>query len=202
MDRSEQINELASSLAKAQGQMMHATKDSVNPHFRSKYADLASVWEACRKPLADNGLSIVQLPEPADTGLVLNTVLMHSSGQWIGSKIAMPLQKADPQGYGSVLTYARRYALAAIVGVYQDDDDGSAATEQHNKAAHVPVQQPQSADKATEAQVKMIYSKGKSSGMDVDTLNKALRNRYGVGSAAELTKAQASSIIAMQFIAQ
>lgn len=124
---SENINELATSLSKAQSEMNFAIKDSNNPFYKSKYADLSSVWEACREPLTKNGLSVVQLLEGvSDEGfIVLKTMLMHSSGQWMASYINMKPADEKPQTYGSTLTYARRYALSAIVGVIQDDDDGN-----------------------------------------------------------------------------
>ena len=127
MQKSDSIAALAAALAKAQGSMRHALKDSVNPHFKSRYADLASVLDAVRSPLADYGLAVVQLVGDDEHGAAVETVLMHSSGEWISSRIVLPVSKADSQGYGSALTYARRYALAAICGVAQDDDDGDAA---------------------------------------------------------------------------
>lgn len=127
MNHSEQINELGSALAKAQGQIEGAKKDSANPFFKSKYADLASVWEACRKQLSDNGLSITQCPEESDNGIAVETMIIHSSGQWIKSRYTMPVSKLDAQAVGSAITYARRYALAAIVGIAPEDDDGNAA---------------------------------------------------------------------------
>lgn len=130
MEMSEQINELAAALAKAQAAMKPAAKDSENPHFRSKYADLASIWEACRKPLTDNGLSIVQAPADAGDGVVsLRTLLLHASGQWMATTVSARLTKNDAQGVGSALTYLRRYSLAGMVGVVADeDDDGNAAS--------------------------------------------------------------------------
>lgn len=127
MSRSDSIAALAASLAKAQAVIEGAKKDSVNPHFRSRYADLASVWDACRKPLTDHGLSVMQLPGKDEGGYYLITVLAHSSGEWIESKLAFVPVKDDPQGLGSALTYARRYALAAMVGVAPEEDDGEAA---------------------------------------------------------------------------
>jgi len=127
MNQSEQLNELAAALSKAQGQIEGAKKDSANPFFKSKYADLASVWEACRKPLADNGLSIIQCPEESENGIAIETMLLHSSGQWKSSRYSMPVSKVDAQAVGSAITYGRRYALAAMVGVAPEDDDGNAA---------------------------------------------------------------------------
>lgn len=129
MLHSESIKELATALAKAQGELKHAVKDSLNPHFKSKYADLASVWEACREALSKNGLSIVQCGgEFGNNIMPLTTMLMHSSGEWIKHTMSTPVTKPDVQGVGSCQTYMRRYALAAFVGVYQDDDDGNSAS--------------------------------------------------------------------------
>jgi len=126
--QSEQLDQLAAALAKAQGEMRHAERDSENPHLRNRYADLASVIDACRAALSGHGLSWVQLPAITERGHVLRTRLMHSSGQWIESEIPILTQRHGPQEYGSALTYARRQSLAAMVGVAPDnDDDGELA---------------------------------------------------------------------------
>jgi hypothetical protein len=131
MLQSESIGKLAEAVAKAQGIMESAVKDSKNPFFKSSYSSLAAVWSACRKPLSDNGLSVVQtteyLPENPDM-VIVDTRLCHSSGEWIQGRLVMKPVKADPQGIGSCLTYARRYALSAMVGIAPEDDDGNAAT--------------------------------------------------------------------------
>lgn len=119
---------LAAALAKAQGQMSAAKKDAVNPHFKSKYADLASVWDACRDVLSANGLAIMQRVGAAADGVCVTTMLVHSSGEWVKDTCVMPVVQRTPQGVGSAITYARRYALAALVGVAAEDDDGNAAT--------------------------------------------------------------------------
>lgn len=130
MNKSESLNELATALSKAQGEMSVAKKDTTNTFFKSKYADLSSVWEAARIPLSKNGLSVVQTTNPTDGKSVeLVTTLMHSSGQWIEGTTVMIPTKQDPQGMGSCITYMRRYALSAILGISQDDDDGNAAAE-------------------------------------------------------------------------
>lgn len=121
------IAELASALCKAQAQMEGAKKDANNPHFKTNYADLASVWSAIREPLTKNGLSVVQLLRSIQGGVEVETILMHSSGQQISDVFAVPATKNDAQGYGSAATYARRYALMAMVGVAPEDDDGNAA---------------------------------------------------------------------------
>jgi hypothetical protein len=127
--QSEQINELAEALAIAQGQITGALKDSANPFYKSKYADLASVWDACREHLSKNGLAVIQTTENVSPDQVtVVTTLAHKSGQFIKGVLAMTPKDGGPQSFGSCLTYARRYALAAIVGVAQIDDDANAAT--------------------------------------------------------------------------
>lgn len=127
MDRSESIAQLAAALALAQAEIEGASKDRENPHFRSRYADLASCWEACRAPLTKHGLSVVQLPEANGATVQVTTVLLHKSGEFISSALAMTAQDAKPQSIGSALTYARRYGLSSVVGVAPEDDDGEAA---------------------------------------------------------------------------
>ena len=144
MKHSESIAALAGALAKAQLQIEPASKNATNPHFRSHYADLASIWDACRGPLNTNGLSIVQFPCDGDVGRTgLCTMLLHSSGEYISEVVTTRSQKDDPQGLGSALTYLRRYALAAVVGVTAtEDDDGNAASTPANARVAAPTQRP------------------------------------------------------------
>jgi hypothetical protein len=130
MQKSESIAGLAAALAKAQGQMKGAVKDSANPFFKSKYADLASVVEAIRVAFASNGLSYIQTVDPSDKDEVrVETTILHSSGEWISCGVlSLPVSKSDAQGYGSALTYARRYSLSAATGVAPEDDDGNLAS--------------------------------------------------------------------------
>lgn len=140
MKCSENIGNLAAALAKAQGAMKGATRDSSNPYFKSKYADLASVWEACREALTANELAIMQTNKQTDgLTVVIETTLAHSSGEWMTSDLTMVPTKADPQGIGSCITYARRYALAAMVGVAPEDDDGNAASGKNGAPGAPPV---------------------------------------------------------------
>jgi len=128
MKTSESINEISTALAKAQGKMQNALKDKANPFFKSTYADLASVLDACRQPLSDNGLCVYQVHDMLEDGtMLLVTRLAHSSGQWIEGRMPMYPTKKDSQGIGSASTYCRRYALAAMVGIGSEDDDGNAA---------------------------------------------------------------------------
>jgi len=129
-NQSEDIKELAIALCKAQSQISFASRDSENGYYKSKYADLYSVWEACREPLNKNGLCVVQQVDGLSEcgGIVLNTVLIHTSGQWIKSVVVMTPSDNKPQTYGLCLSYARRYGLSSLVGVVQDDDDGNCAS--------------------------------------------------------------------------
>jgi hypothetical protein len=129
MTKSESIKELAAALVKAQAKIEGATKDKTNPHFKSKYADLSSVVEAIKKPATDNGLTWTQVMHPAENAAAVETIIMHSSGEWLScGVISVPVSKQDAQGYGSALTYARRYSLSAAFGVAPEDDDGNAAS--------------------------------------------------------------------------
>jgi hypothetical protein len=129
MQHSESMKAIAPALLAAQKATEFAKKDATNPHFKNKYADLPAVIEAVKPALNAAGIVYIQTASPSDDNrLHLTTMLMHESGEWISDTLVMPLPKQDPQGYGSAMTYARRYALAAITGVYQDDDDGNAAS--------------------------------------------------------------------------
>lgn len=127
MTTSEQINELAAALAKAQGEIEGAAKTAANPFFKSKYADLASVWDACRRPLATNGLAVIQSPTVNELRVSLDTLIVHTSGQWIRNTLSCAVKDDTPQVIGSATTYLRRYALQSLVGVAAEDDDGNAA---------------------------------------------------------------------------
>lgn len=124
------ISKLAVALSKFQSSMSSVKKDSKNPFFKSKYASLASIWESVKDVLAANELAITQLAEGTESGLAkVTTILMHSSGEYLSGTLLMKPAKNDPQGFGSCITYARRYALSAILCVAtEDDDDGNAAS--------------------------------------------------------------------------
>lgn len=131
MRTSEQINEIATALAKAQGQIEGAVKGNTNPHFKSKYADLGAVWDACRAHLTTNGIAVLQPLCHVEGRNVTVTRLVHGSGQWMEDDgIPLLLSKEDMQGLGSALTYSRRYGLMAMVGIAPEDDDGNAASQQ------------------------------------------------------------------------
>ena len=215
--QSETIGKLAEALSKAQGSMSAAAMDGNNPHFRSRYATLTAVWDACRKPLADNGLAIVQAFRVDENGmLLLVTKLVHTSGEWMVSEYPVTPTQNSPQGLGSAVTYARRYTLSSLVGVVaDDDDDGNAAsgqqapvrqTNSNGKPAPVQVATGNGAPAAqngngpSEKQMKMLYALGiKLYGKDHwDAKRAELVKAITKGrsdSAADMTKDEMSKIL-------
>lgn len=121
---------LDAALAKAQSQIKAAVKDAENPFFKSMYADLPAVWSACQGPLTENGISVSQWPVHSEDGRMHIVTRLAHAGEWMRCEFSIPVAKQDAQGFGSAVTYARRFALAAAVGVVaEDDDDGVAASE-------------------------------------------------------------------------
>lgn len=201
MEKSESITELAKALNKAQGQLRPAKKEAVNPFFKSRYADLASIYEVCRQPLFDNGLAVIQLTHSTiENGLVLETVLMHTSGEWLSGELAVNPLKNEPQAIGSALTYARRYALSAILGIATDEDDDA-----ESAMARDTKKQPEKIDKPllTEAQRKKIIMAAKEKGLLVKKDGKdewtqefkAHVASYGRAHLKDLLKSEASQLI-------
>lgn len=136
MNQTEDIKELVSALAKAQGKMEPAKFNRVNPHFKNRYADFTSCMDACRVPLADNGLAVLQYCDTINEKLTLVTTLAHTSGQWIKSYFPLNPKTMDSQSIGSAMTYAKRYSLSAMLGIVSDeeeDDDGETA---HGRGRH------------------------------------------------------------------
>ena len=126
---SESIDQLAAALAIASGQFEHVGKNAVNPHFKSRYADLAALVEATRPALSKNGLALIQSPMFQGGRIVVLSRLVHKSGQWIETEVSLKAAQDTPQAIGSTITYGRRYGLAAILGVCADeDDDGNAGS--------------------------------------------------------------------------
>lgn len=188
MNRSESISALAAAMAKAQGEVGIAIKNAVNPHLKNKYADLGAVWDAVAPALKANGLSVLQMPCPSDDGkLHLETMLLHTSGEYISSVMVMPISKQDPQGYGSALSYARRYSLASMMGVTQDDDDGDRARKSEEAKASEP---------ATAAQLQHISTMLESYGRTWEQLSKAhpIAKKYAGMSPEAITAPDAAEI--------
>ena len=120
---------LDAALAKAQGEIEAASKDKTNPAFKSRYADLTAIWGACRPALAKHAISVTQWPVHSEDGRLHMITRIAHGGEWIKAHFSIPVTKQDPQGYGSATTYAKRFTLAAALGVVADeDDDGNAAS--------------------------------------------------------------------------
>ena len=201
MEKSENIAEIIKALIKVQPQLKPAIKDKANPFLKSKYADLSGVWDTCRDLLKESGLAVVQVCGIGDNGSYLETILMHESGQWISGKYPLkPVKDDDPQAMGSAMTYARRYNLAAILGIVTDDDDAEGAmgrqTESKPKTATRPEPQRDPAipapKAATQEQLNKLdaYKKaGKNIKIKVDTYG------WSITRLAELTYDQAEKLI-------
>jgi len=143
MNTSPTIGAIAKALAAAQAEIENVTKDKTNPAFKSQYATLAAVLDVCRPVLSKNGIALIQSPGNEGNAITLTTTLAHESGEFLTSTVGVVPGKFDAQGLGSAVTYLRRYALAAICGVAQEDDDGNAASAYQSRAA--PYSQPATA---------------------------------------------------------
>ncbi len=175
--------DLLAALSRAQAKVENAKKNSDNPHFKSSYADLATIWDTIREPLTSEGLSVLQLPCEAPEGKVgLLTIVGHSSGQTIQERYYLGLKNANnPQDAGSCLTYMKRYALLGVAGIGPEDDDGNAAA---GKPSPTPTAVDYSAtiaetlaklDTASDAEARMLYATVSNSGMQAAAKNGLLR---------------------------
>ena len=138
-DRSLGMIKFAPAFLKLQSELEPVKKDSANPFFKSKYADLSSILEAVQPLLKKHEFMVFQEPGNLGEKLAMTTTIMHVSGEYIRSTVAFPVVKNDPQGYGSAITYARRYSLQSILGLPVVDDDGNAASQQPRQQAKQPV---------------------------------------------------------------
>ena len=135
------MQKVSAALVKAQKAFGPALKSSTNPHFKNRYADLSACVEAVIDALNDNGIALIQRNIECESGVCVETVFVHESGESLSSgPLHVPAAKQDPQGYGSALTYARRYSLMAACGIAPEDDDGNAATSAKN--AQKPTSKP------------------------------------------------------------
>lgn len=138
MNHSESLAKLAPAFVAAQAEIENAHKNASNPHFKSTYANLAEIIDTIRPTLAKHRLAVLQIPGLADGVLTMDVMLLHESGEWISGVAGSPLGKQDPQGMGSAITYTRRYSLAALCGIAQEDDDGNATVEHKPITAATP----------------------------------------------------------------
>jgi hypothetical protein len=211
MNQSENIQELVIALSKAQGTLKPAAFNRVNPHFKNRYADFTSCMDACRSPLSENGLAIMQYCETIEGQLRLVTMLAHTSGQWMKSEFPLISNKMDSQGIGSAMTYAKRYSLCGMIGIVADeegDDDGEAAAGRGRniqKPALAPVQPKSFITPMQLATIKALEEK-----LDEESYNKLyawIAKSYPVASFEELSSIDATKVImafenAVKFVAQ
>jgi hypothetical protein len=186
MLKSETIGKFAAALAQAQGKMKGAAKDSANPFFKSKYADLASVWDACRDALADASIAVVQLPKADGAKVTVTTMLAHSEGEWVSEDLTVTAKDDSPQAVGSAITYCRRYGLASLVGVAPEDDDGEAAQGRPVAPARPhPVKAPEKALAETVAKERIarsasIWKRAQADGFTEETFKDLVARALGV----------------------
>lgn len=143
MQTSTSIKDIALALSKAQAEFPAISKDAKNPFFKSNYATLDKVIETVKPILAKHGLAISQGNEATESGLIVTTILMHISGEWIRSELSMPVVKNDPQGFGSTQSYGRRYSYASILGLATESDDDANSASQKNGSIATPVRKIQ-----------------------------------------------------------
>lgn len=205
--KSDNIGKLAAALSKAQAKITGALTDSSNPFFKSKYADLASVMDAIRIPFSENELSVTQLVDEKEGKHFLITMLMHSSGEYVTSTYPLIIKDLNnPQSIGSVVTYARRYTLAAIAGVAQVDDDGEAAMGRDEKKSlpnyapkaknHIEAEaNPKLSLTVTEGQLKRLYAIQQKSKLSSEDVLNHIKNVFNKSSSKELTMAEYDELI-------
>lgn len=177
MNQSESINELATALSKAQGELKNSALDKKNSFRGNDYSSLTAVWGVCRDPLSKNGLSVTQCPFINNEWTCLETTLLHTSGQWMKSTVQISRIEAKMEDFGKAMTYARRYALCCIVGVSpseEEEDDGAAEASGKTK----PKEEPrQTINKDQIAQISSLVNKMDKEGIKafMDFLNKDLK---------------------------
>ena len=170
------MKQISAAFVKAKKAFSPALKTSTNPAFRSKYADLGACLDAVNEALLDNGIAVMQATSEDPTGVTVETVFIHESGEQLNcGKLHVPAAKQDPQGYGSALTYARRYSLMAACGIAPEDDDGNAAS----KAPIRPAQKAEPVAQFDIAKALEWINKGK------DLAEKETRARTMYGKAIE-----------------
>lgn len=171
--QSDEIVDVVAALVAAQQKFNPATRSSFNPQFKSKYTALDSVLDAVLEALNTNGIAVVQQTYIQGDKIILFTKLLHTSGQWLGSRYPLRPVKPDPQGDGSALTYARRYSLMALVGIAPEDDDGNAAVDAGRKQDEEPKRQ-QDTEKLTNPTgdlIRRIHEVGKAKGVTIDKID-------------------------------
>ena len=197
MQTSESIKNIAKAMAQFQSEVKNPANTANNPFFNSKYAPLNDVLNLVRPILTKHGLSILQSPSGDGEHIAVTTLIIHESGEWIESDpLTLRADKATAQGAGSAITYARRYALSAMLGISsEDDDDGNYAsgTDMQNgkKTSHTNATE----QKATKAQLNKIFAEANRHNLSSDVMKELIADRYKKSSSKELTKTEASDLI-------
>lgn len=193
LEHSQSIGKLADALNKAQNQMEKAKKDSNNPFFKSKYADLSSVWDACKDAVLSNGFCVMQPLAGTDAkgNTLIVTMLVHTSGEWVKGVLPMPATKSDPQSVGSAITYGRRYSLAAMLNVMLEDDDAESAMGRSQSQSKSHNQNSVKASTKQANYLKNLMQEGK---VDKEAV-KAAMTENNVDRISELPSAIVSSLI-------
>lgn len=201
IERSESIREIAMALSKFQGEVQNPKSISTNPNFNSRYAPLSEVINTIKESLAKYGLSIIQVPYTNEDNVVVETTLLHSSGEWIKSPpLSLKMDNMTAQGAGAAITYARRYSLAAMLNISSEDDlDGNAMLDSYSNVSN---EDPEIEDKPinetnyiTEKQLKFIHTLAIERGIDKPSLRNLSKTMFGKDSSKDLTKQEASSLI-------
>jgi len=188
MQKSESIKNLAIALSKFQSEVENPKNTADNPFYHSKYAPLQDVLNTVRPLLSKHGLSIIQSPSGDGQSISITTMLLHESGEWIEfDPLVLKAEKITPQGAGSAITYGRRYALSAVLGISSEDDDDGNSLEKTQQNSGQKKQ-------LTEKQVKRLYAIANSAGFSTADVKKVLMKDYNKTQAADLTKEEYDEI--------
>ena len=178
MKSSETLSKLAPALVKAQAAMAGATKSAANPFFKSKYANLEEVIRVVKEPFAANGLCFIQNPVSGEGTAGVETIILHESGEFISNEFLLKCSKADPQGMGSAITYARRYGLQSACGIPSEDDDGNAASVPMTKARAIELLSQAIDIKSLQAAWKSVASEDVATNADIIGLKEARKAEF------------------------
>lgn len=188
----ESVKNIAAALVKVQANLKGARKTKENPHLKSKYADLASVWEACHEALTANEIAVVQAPAFEGGLMFVDTTLLHSSGESLTGRYFVRPVKEDPQGYGSAFTYARRYSLLGMIGITNEDDDANRASGR-NKGGDISKVKGKDSISAVE---RIALSKAwKKNGWSDNQAAEYLADKYEINSTSEIKPSDYANLL-------
>ena len=198
MNKSDSIKNLSIALSKFQSEVKNPPNTANNPFFKSKYAPLSDVLNITRPILSKYGLSIVQAPSTNGENIVITTLLLHESGEWLEPEpLSLKMDKVTAQGAGSAITYARRYALSAILGISSEDDGDGNQSNTDKKQVEKPKNKSAENNMASEKQLSLIYKLSKERNYNSQNMSNYIKSMYQKNSSKELTKQEASELIEM-----